>query len=204
MAAKIIIFKNFEKQHLPDDGCVERSVCVSSGLNGVEFLNFWGNVCLGCLENIHIRVLLSDAQWWSLATRLESRTGLRCGMKASHEDTHSNHTHKHTPRKMSVSHLCQVRLRPFFSFWMLSFMTFKPQSRVFKPGRIYSVCQPCPKPLRPFYRDENAFVASFTELSSEDRLEPGFSGNDCNFGVHTLRVNKFFFPSTNNINNNSV
>lgn len=131
-------------------------------------------------------------------------------MKA-HEDLHSNHTHtcpsthKHTPRKMAVSHLCQVRLCLFFRFGRSPspLLTFKPQLRIFKPGRIYSVCQPCPKPLRPFYRDKNAFVASFLELSSEDRLDAGFSGNDCNFGVHTLHVNKVvFFLLTNN--NNSV
>lgn len=140
---------------------------------------------------------------------------MRCGMKASlalrHTKTRTVITHTrngaHTnthPEKWPCLIFVRYDYVRFFVFGRSPspLLTFKPQSRVFKPGRIYSVCQPCPKPLRPFYRDENALVASFLELSSEGRLDAGFSGNDCNF-THSMLM-RFFSPLTNNNNNNSV
>lgn len=91
------------KQHLPDDGRVERSVLESSGLNGVEFLNL---SAAWVVWKMTMKSSLSDAQRRSKETRLESRTSLRCGMKAilafthTHKHTHNNHTracaHTHT------------------------------------------------------------------------------------------------------------
>lgn len=49
-----------EKQHLADDGRVERSVLESSGLNGVEFLNL---SAAWVVWRMTMKSSMSDAQW---------------------------------------------------------------------------------------------------------------------------------------------
>lgn len=73
----------------------------------------------------------SVMHWWSIKTRLESRTRM---MRAN----------THTSKNGCLSRLCQVWLCPFFGFGQ-SFsplLTLEPQIHILKPGGIYSFCQP--------------------------------------------------------------